>query len=140
MTPAQLRKLKEWVRYHSGLSSQTLVAALVPKLRDFCDGATRCSGLGNMPQDPSDFRRCLDALDLIPNGRKLLGRVAKRHPEWAPLVAEWSDLEALYWTEQHAAEGWAGRTFKRLRELNDDFGPDAATVVTMRVAGKRGGR
>lgn len=52
------------------------------------------------PQDPDDLGRCVRLLALFdgarPPWRQRLDHVAHRHPEWAPLVARWEELEAAY--------------------------------------------
>lgn len=49
------------------------------------------------PRDPDDLGRCIRLLDRFGWGDRI-GEMADL-PEWAPLVAAWSELEALYRAE-----------------------------------------
>jgi hypothetical protein len=130
MNADQIKALRDWARHSGGLSSYTLISALVPELADFCDGAAR--GLGSTPADPSDFKRCLTALSFIPNGREHLSKVADLYPRWRQLVDAWAELEALYWSE--APSGMAPLTFNRMLELNGEkpLRPGVTSRITMR--------
>lgn len=100
-----------WLRsWDTGLSSLTIHHVLRPAL---WQGQSRpCP-----PSDPSDFGRCHRLLKIAPpEWRANLSRVTDRFPEWAPLVARWSDLEALY--EKEFPTGQAPKLFALMRELN----------------------
>lgn len=115
MSRAKKDALRRFVLRDGGLSSWTLVSVLVPSLSDLCEGACGSSGLGSIPFDPSDLHRCMSALDKIPRGRSRLARVAEQYPQWAPLVANWGELESL-WHEE-APSGTCTKTWNRMREL-----------------------
>lgn len=61
------------------------------------------------PADSGDFGRCHRLLEQVPEWRPRLGEVAARYPAWAPLVACWDELTALYtagrWEELTARLG-----------------------------------
>jgi hypothetical protein len=61
-------------------------------------------GHTDIPYDPDDFRRCKLLLDLIPEWRADLARVAKVYRWWLPFVEAWPDLERLYEHEAPAGE------------------------------------
>lgn len=71
-----------------------------------------------VPHDPDDFRRCQLLLNLIPEWREQLWRVARVHPEWGPLVENWPELEALY--REELPSGQAPKLYARMSELNSE--------------------
>lgn len=93
---SSLTDLRKWLIRESGLSSATLVYALVPKLRREAEARNRSFGIGNFPYDPDDFSRCRKALSMIRDGRSKLHLVAEMFPRWKPLVDNWDELEALF--------------------------------------------
>ncbi len=75
-----------------------------------------------IPYDPSDFGRCYRLLKIMPSWRAKLPLVAERHSEWAPLVAAWDELTALY--EDELENGpiergtrMAPKTYARMKQL-----------------------
>lgn len=68
-----------------------------------------------IPRDPDDFGRCVRLLEWFPWWRARLPEVVAKYPAWAPLVAEWDALEALYREESAAGEG--SRLYDRMQEL-----------------------
>jgi hypothetical protein len=48
-----------------------------------------------VPQDPEDFRRCKALLDLIPEWRAELPKIAAVLPYWKPIIDQWDELEKL---------------------------------------------
>lgn len=50
----------------------------------------------SVPWDPDDFGRCYRLLEVVPEWRERLGKVAQTWPAWAPLVEHWAEMEALY--------------------------------------------
>ena len=89
-----------------GISSRTIIRALAhPYLH----------GVSDVPYDPSDFRRCLRLLAVMPEWRARLPEVAAKYPTWAGLVEHWDELEALY--EEEAPSGVAPKLFARMQEL-----------------------
>lgn len=101
----------QWLAsWDTGISSLTIYAVFTgrPVLR---------SGPG-VPHDPDDFGRCYRLLKVAPpEWRANLQRVADRYPEWAPLVARWSEIEALY--EEEAPSGVAPRCYALMRSILD---------------------
>jgi hypothetical protein len=67
------------------------------------------------PHDPWDFRRCIILLELIPEWRPKLHRVARAFPTWNNLVAHWDELEALYAEEQFHEK--MPKLYNRIQEL-----------------------
>lgn len=74
-------------------------------------------GAVGAPHDPSDLGRCIRLLDAIPGWRERLPEVAASHPEWAPLVERWADLERLYRVELTRADGKATKTLELMQEI-----------------------
>lgn len=74
---------------HTGVSSEFMAGVLSGKFsRKF-----------GHPHDPDDFKRCLWLLDACPELRENLSRLSEHGPEWAALVANWDELEALFCEE-----------------------------------------
>lgn len=76
----------------------------------------------DVPHDPDDFGRCYRLLKAIPEWRPRLHEVAERFPKWAPLIAAWDELTALY--EEEVANGKprrlcsrAPKLYERMRQL-----------------------
>lgn len=82
--------------FRAGTSSMTIVEALLPE--HATDVRARRT-LPGVPLDPADFGRCHDLLELFPALRPRLGEVAKKYPEWRPLVGAWEQMTALYLEE-----------------------------------------
>lgn len=82
-----------WRGLDVGASSAALFAVFCrPSLRFAADHLGRAS----VPRDASDFGRCKRLLQLFPDWRNNLHRVAEAYPEtkWPALVARWPELEA----------------------------------------------
>lgn len=92
----------------TGTSSKTIFAVMTGRVlsNDFRPAT---------PRDPADFGRCHRLLALFPEWRTRLGEVAAKHPEWAPLVAVWPELETLF--EEESPSGKAPRLYARMRML-----------------------
>lgn len=107
--------LRAFVLEDGGVSSVTIVQALVPEFHDLCAGRFPGS-LGRPPLDWGDFHRCLRALDLIPPERGGIVAVAKRlrKREWELLALHWSELEQLHLSHDHK------RFNERLQELYEE--------------------
>ncbi len=72
------------------------------------------------PLDPSDLRRCVILLRLIPRWRRRLRAMAQVSSQWKALVEHWSELEALLVAEAGpdlAKQVKAARTYARMQEL-----------------------
>lgn len=105
MTPEQ------WiVSYDTGVSSKTIWAVMMGAI----SGQEPWSTF-NVPHDPADFGRCYRLLKAIPEWRPRLHEVAERFPKWAPLIAAWDELTALY--EEEVASGTAPKLYARMRQL-----------------------
>ena len=94
----------------TGTSSKTICATMLGMIYAAKDSIYYC-----YPLDPSDFRRCKLLLDLIPEWRTELSRVAQEFPGWGALVAHWGELESLYDEECHKKS--APKLYKRIQEL-----------------------
>lgn len=108
----------EWLLgSNTGLSSMTIFAVLSAKHGAYAfRGATHAS----IPYDPSDLGRCLRLLAKVPGWTERLPEVAAVFPEWAPFVAHWDELEALYFEEVAAGTGQAPRCYAAMRPLVDE--------------------
>jgi hypothetical protein len=58
----------------------------------------------NIPYDPDDFRRCRRLLEIIPEWRPKLPRVAEKFPCWKPFADAWEELDAMF-TKGEAGKG-----------------------------------
>lgn len=70
----------------TGISSKTIWSVMM--------GATPRDH--NYPLDAADFGRCFRLLEMHPEWRPRLGKVAKRYGYWLPMVKAWPELEHLY--------------------------------------------
>lgn len=130
-TPA----LRYWLAYGStGLSSRYLVGILAqaPALV----ASTRMRGTDShsvpIPHDPSDFHRCVMAMEAAPGLREHFNAVAETHPVWAAIVAEWDDLASLAreaWAAQHEGEGADPEAASRLHRRLEAFATAARAAV-----------
>lgn len=72
------------------------------------------------PQDPADFRLCLDVLVRMPEWRDRVPELRSLSPAWASLVGRWNDVAASIERET-AAGGEAARrmplTYALMKEL-----------------------
>jgi hypothetical protein len=102
---------------HRGLSAATIAWALIPELRDFCDGLT--GGCASYPSDPDDFSRCRRVLALIPNGVERLDEVAGallQQRQWAGLAKVWPELDRLWVEEESNPGGRMAKLYARMQE------------------------
>ena len=51
------------------------------------------------PLDPSDFNRCLNFLECVPDARAHMGRAAAISPLWKKLVDNWAAIEQCFLDE-----------------------------------------
>ena len=80
-----------WIRNgERGISSEVIFETLSGNLL-LCEDWNY-----NTPQDPSDFSRCYELLQLIPEWRPHLNEVAEKHPHWKLMVEHWGELESLF--------------------------------------------
>ena len=66
------------------------------------------------PLDPSDFKRCLDFLDAVPDARARLHDMCDVSPQWFRLVTAWEKLEATFREELLRTDGTAPKTYKMM--------------------------
>lgn len=108
--PDEHKKYHEWADGpDSGMSSMALVRATtgahVGRWRDY----------QQHPLDPDDFGRCYRVLQLFPELRTDLAKVAALSQEWSRLIAAWDDLELLFTVvEPHWPKP---RMYDRMQEL-----------------------
>lgn len=76
-------------------------------------------GWYSWPHDPSDFGRCFRLLVRFPEWRGRLGEVAKACRGWAPMIAAWDELEALWNEESGNKDGMAPKLYARMKVLGD---------------------
>ena len=107
--------LLEWLHNgERGISSNTMVEQLAGL------PCRQHKWFSSHPRDPADFARCIRLLDAVPELRERLGEMAAVSPEWAALVREWGQLEALFAEEcPRWRQGWrsAPRLYARMQEL-----------------------
>ena len=103
--------LLKWVLAgDTGASSKTIVRIAVgvkPAKGDYFDA----------PYDPSDFGRCYRLLKQFPELKKKMHVVAKKCEAFAPLVAHWDELTALWEEESNNGTGRAPKLYARMKEL-----------------------
>ena len=110
-----------------GVSGRTIARILT--------GSARLD-LERPPGDRDDLGRCVRLLDAAEaaghNWRSRLDEVAAVHPEWAPIVAAWADLEAAYARDLEAREAWRVRRWTRAdggRRKWPVYAPEPASEV-----------
>lgn len=102
--------LKWMLAGDTGVSSETIVRIAVgvkPAKGDYFDA----------PYDPSDFGRCYRLLKQFPELKKKMHVVAKKCKAFAPLVAHWDELTALWEEESNNGTGRAPKLYARMKEL-----------------------
>lgn len=87
-------RAEKWIKgSDKGMSSKTLWAVMMGERPD----------RHAYPSDGSDLGRCMRLLDLIPEWRQRMSKMAEVSEYWAALVAEWPKLEALHKTDDAKA-------------------------------------
>lgn len=61
---------------------------------------------GAYPRDISDFGRCVQLLEKLPQWKGRLGEMRRHGAVWSALVDEWETLAALSITAERAVESW----------------------------------
>lgn len=115
---------KNWIAYgQRGLSSEAIVITLTGE--SWWAGQPSRRRLDH-PYDPGDFRRCVKLLEAVPVARLELWRMRAVSPEWAALVDNWEQLEALALEEvpdfmgaARANGGKAPRLFSMMRQIRE---------------------
>lgn len=77
------------------------------------------------PSDGSDIGRCIRLLDAIPEWRERLPEMAGVSKYWAALVANWSELEALYRSDER------DQLYDRMRQVLDPIEIADPNVIRM---------
>lgn len=68
------------------------------------------------PHDPSDLWRCVRLLEAEPKLREHIGVLSVGHgSQWAALVANWNELEAMY--REEFSSGQFPKLYARMQEL-----------------------
>lgn len=99
---------EEWAEsWDTGISSATIWSVMTGK-------PTFMHRFGT-PGDPSDFGRCYRLLQKFPAWRQRLDQMSTAHPEWAPYVLRWDEMEKLY--EEELPSGTAPKLYAVLKEL-----------------------
>ncbi len=105
------KTVREWRKGRdTGISSETIYEVFMG------EGGPESGAC--FPWDPSDFGRCYRLLQLAPEWRKNLHKVAERYPDWGPLVREWDILSSLY--EEELPKNRAPKLYKRMKELIEE--------------------
>lgn len=113
LTASLTQRIGWWnSRGERGVSSNTIFSAIgywsLPQQMD------------GIPYDPSDFRRCRQLFDLLPEWKSEMGKISKEFPYWEPFVREWSALNELYDLEIAKGDGKAPVLYKRIQELVEE--------------------
>lgn len=84
------------IRWWRGLDVGTSSASIFGVFSNFNRISARELGRGSVPLHADDFGRCKRLLDLFPEWRADLGRVAEAYPDtlWPRLIPRWAELEA----------------------------------------------
>lgn len=70
------------------------------------------------PHDPSDLKRCLKLLAMVPQLREKLPTMRELSPEWAGLIDQWQEVESTFRAE--VANGTqAPKTYDLMRVILD---------------------
>lgn len=104
------RKILEWIATGSVGASSKAMALAACGIRSRADH----------PHDPSDFNRCLQLLDAVPEIRSHFNQVAALSSVWKRLITEWDELEECFITE--AGPNWskarsAPKTYEALAKV-----------------------
>lgn len=128
-------ELRQWLAYgSSGLSSRYLVGILSQAPALVASAQVRESDPSHVPipHDPSDFHRCVMALDAAPNLRRRFNAVAQTHEAWAAIVAEWDELASLAreaWAAEHKGKGADPEAASRLHRRLEAFAKAARAAT-----------
>ena len=100
----------------TGTSSKTIWAVMMGGI----DTPRKIGGRFDIPCHPEDFGRCHRLLNLMPEWRKDIGKVAELFPAWQPFVDAWAELEGLYTGEMTRSDARAPDLYARMKELERD--------------------
>ena len=73
--------------------------------------------LGSPPKDPSDFRRCRELLEIIPEWKSRLKEVSYVFPAWKSYAENWDKMEELYQEECNNKSGLAPKLYDFMKSL-----------------------
>lgn len=95
-----LSKAIDWLNNgRVGMSSSTMCATLFPQLKNHHKFKNKKDEHGNVeinwPHDNSDFDRCMNFLERIPESRTRLNELKSLSKEWNNLVDKWDAIESL---------------------------------------------
>lgn len=100
-------KIAYWLaKGETGLSSKTIAFYLGYGIKP---------DIVSYPHDVSDFRRCVQLLDIVPYLRGSIEEMAELGKVWAALAKEWHTLEAIY-NEEEGQEK-CPKAYAKLREI-----------------------
>ena len=108
LTSAMIKWIREGNR---GTSSETIFEVL-----SGCPLIEKSGMRRNVPHDPSDFYRCYQLLQQVPEFNGKLNRVAKVYPHWQVFVDNWDLFETLLKEELKRKDGTAPKLYKALGE------------------------
>lgn len=110
------KKLLEWLLTgETGISSKAIATVMAGLPVDDKWGTTPC--------DPSDFKRCLKLVNLIPETRPRLIEMRKVSERWSKLIDRWDELEAQFmaevpeWLEDKGHEKRATKTYELMKDI-----------------------
>jgi hypothetical protein len=82
------RRVLEWVlNGETGVSSEAIACAMLGIPRDVTSH--------HAPSDADDFDCCHELLELIPEWRPILSKVARVYPDWKPFIDRWPEMTKL---------------------------------------------
>lgn len=105
----ELRAVRNWLRNgRPGVSSKTMSSVLygLPSNYSDYDG----------PYDPSDFARCMEFLEFVPQARSRVHELSST-PGWENIAPAFDELEELYNQEKLNEDGKAPLLYARMQEL-----------------------
>jgi hypothetical protein len=108
LTPGLTLEIARWLATGKGVGISARTIAAVALGLD--DGDWDC------PHDDSDFGRCYALLAKIPELRGALNMVARKCPQFAPLVIVWDELSKLY--EQDRLDS-GRRCYDKIKQFSD---------------------
>lgn len=107
--PDEMSRAVNWIlNDDTGISSKTIWAVMMNA--DYPDH--------DIPWDVADIGRCLRLLALMPEWADRLAEVAAAYPYWAPVIAAWGELQALY--EKESPNESRPKLYARIREIRKE--------------------
>lgn len=108
----EIQKAMRWLlNANTGMSSECLMATMLNG--GPVEGKDWKSWFS--PADPSDFKRCVDLLNAVPEFRERLSVMKGVSKSWSILVDHWDELEALL--NEEIPQRSAPKTYARMKEL-----------------------